>query len=81
MNYYEFRSRWIPINTPPGSGERCIVTDGEHVTLATYLVPGEPPAIWMFSEIEGSFEVIGWMPVPKAMKLPISSLNSTNNTD
>lgn len=79
MKYYEFRSRWIPIATPPQTGTRCLVTDGEHITIATYINDGTK-IHWMFCEvIAGLFDVIGWMPTPKPM-VKMTTVSSTENT-
>ena len=56
----------------PSNGSRCIVTDGENVTIATYINDGSK-AHWMFCEvIAGLFNVIGWMPSPIPMRKTVS---------
>jgi hypothetical protein len=66
---YVFNESWIPISTTPPNATRCLVTDGDLVIIATYL-QSEESFMWMFSELEKgtSFNVIGWMPLPRPMK-------------
>lgn len=83
MNDYKFESYWVTIIELPPSGTRCLVTDGEHITIATFVSSGEPPAVWLFSEVVGQFDIISWMPLPKTFKKNTISaeVNSVDNKE
>jgi len=71
MNEPEFSAVWSRMTSPPVSGTRCLITDGEVVVIATYLtdtINGE--AIWLFDKLDESnpFDVQGWMPLPKPLE-------------
>jgi len=69
------------MDTPPPSGTRCLVTDGDVVVIATYISDSQDSRkLWLFcgsvTEKEvGSFEVQGWMPLPR----PIPKLVKVND--
>lgn len=57
------------MTTPPTSGTRCMVSDGDVVVIATYLTDNETKEImWLFNglneEERHAFDVQGWMPLP-----------------
>lgn len=70
-----FKASWSRMSTPPLSGKRYMVTDGDVVVIATYLVR-DNENIWIFSglnEIESKeFNVQGWMPLPTPIKKIVS---------
>jgi len=67
---------WILIRDAfPSSGVRCLVTDGNVIVFATYLLnAGEPT--WLFSGLtdpnDKTFEVQAWTHLPKLPKTIIS---------
>ena len=69
---YEFIGHWSDMKTPPPTATRCLVTDGDLVLIATYLNDGEE-TMWLFQGLtaEETFNVIGWMELPRPMKKPI----------
>ena len=83
MEQYEFNGHWTNMDTPPSSGTRCLVTDGDLVIIATYLSQ-DNSSVWMFqglSSVKDKFDVIGWMPLPRPMEKPpqvISALVEKN---
>ena len=68
MEKYEFTAIWHPSTEPPASGTRCMVTDGELVVFATYVLNGNN-GHWLIPECDSAhpFTVIGWMESPKPM--------------
>lgn len=70
-----FKANWSRMSTPPLSGKRYIVTDGDVVVIATYLVR-DNENIWIFSglnDIESKeFNVQGWMSLPTPIKKIVS---------
>jgi hypothetical protein len=68
---FDFQANWSRMATPPPSGHRCIVTDGDVIVLATYIKDSDGHA-WIFSGINEadskSFKVQGWMPLPHHIK-------------
>ena len=82
MSEPEFTATWSRMTTPPISGTRCLITDGEVVVIATYLkdaVTGE--AIWLFERLNESeykpFDVQGWTYLPRIPE----NLNSTEKME
>jgi hypothetical protein len=67
MEKYQFIGEWNHISTPPSSGTRCLVCDGELVTIATYIQEGDC-GTWMFNELTADvkFKIQGWMNLPKS---------------
>lgn len=66
-----FQASWSRMATPPISGQRYMVTDGDVIVLATY-IENEKGSIWLFSGLNDpdskNFDVQGWMPLPKPIK-------------
>jgi hypothetical protein len=66
-----FTSGWIrPSQVLPNKGDKCLVTDGDVVVIATYLSEPENH-IWLFQGINTeakAFDIQGWMPLPKPIK-------------
>lgn len=84
MNEYDFTANWSKMTViPPNSGERCLVTDGDVVVIATYLTDKEG-SIWIFSEVNEAktkpFNVKAWMklPFPPLFKPIIVNENSSS---
>jgi len=72
MDEFDIQSNWVrPIESLPVSGTRCIVTDGDLVLIATYISDNNE-SVWMLTGLEESssksFDVQGWMPLPKTIK-------------
>ena len=78
MEEYIFSSKWNRIENPPTSATRCLVTDGEIVIQATYIIDGPDKCVWIFPDITHSenFNIIGWMELPKPMKKSIPYENN-----
>ncbi len=78
MNEKEFTAVWSRMDTPPPSGARYLVTDGDVVIIGTYLSDVDGRNLWLFSGITekdtGTFDVQGWMPLPR----PIPKLVKVN---
>jgi hypothetical protein len=72
MEEYEFRSHWSSMETLPTNATRCLVTDGDLVITATYLVDSFLQHVWIFSDVDHkeNFNIIGWMPLPRPMPKP-----------
>jgi hypothetical protein len=72
-----FTSGWIrPSVELPINATKCLVTDGDVIVIATYLSEPEK-SIWVFQGIDSeakSFDIQGWMPLPKPIKkiIPMS---------
>jgi len=70
MDYrHDFEADWQPVTptTLPPIGEKCLVSDGHIVILATCAETGEH-IVWVFqglTEENPQFKVIEWMPCPK----------------
>ena len=70
----EFTAHWSHMDTsPPSSGTRCLVSDGDVVVIATYLTDNETKEVmWIFNGLnEGerhAFDVQGWMPLPPPIR-------------
>jgi len=83
MNEYDFKADWLEMTViPPNSGERCLVTDGDIVVIATYLTDNKG-SIWIFSELNETktkpFNVKVWMKLPIPRKsIIISNENSSS---
>ena len=62
---FDFQANWSQMSTPPPSGTRCIVTDGNVIFIATYIVESDGRNIWFFSGLtendSKNFKVKGWM--------------------
>ena len=68
MTEFDFQANWCDMSTPPPSGERCIVTDGEVIFIATYILETDGNNVWICSGLADSknnFKVQSWMPLPK----------------
>lgn len=79
MNEKEFTAVWSRMDTPPQSGTRCLVTDGDVVVIATYISDSDR-TLWLFcgniaDKDAHTFDVQGWMPLPK----PIPKLIKVND--
>jgi len=69
-------NNWIRLcDRLPSSGERCLITDGDVVVIATHIPQGDDKYVWIISELEitksetdKTFDVQGWMPLPKPIK-------------
>ncbi len=76
MEEYEYTARWTHISSPPQSGARCIVTDGDTIVTGTYAGEG-----WILDGIgiadDAKYHVLGWMPAPKPMKKIVSLEETT----
>ena len=64
-----FTAQWSYMDTPPPSGTRCMVSDGDIIVIATYLTDNETKEImWICNELCGGqhkmSNVRGWMPLP-----------------
>lgn len=73
MNESEFTAHWSRMTTPPPSGTRCLVSDGDVVVIATYLTDNQTKEVmWMFNGLNEAerqvFDVQGWMPLPKPIQ-------------
>jgi hypothetical protein len=60
------------MTNPPSSGTRCLVSDGDVVVIATYIVESDK-TIWLFNgtimdNVADTFNVQGWMPLPTPVK-------------
>jgi len=83
MNESEFTAVWSRMDTPPPSGTRCLVTDGDVVVIATYISDSsDKRTLWLFcgniaDKDAHTFEVQGWMPLPK----PIPKLVKVNEDE
>jgi hypothetical protein len=68
MEEFDFQANWCGMSSPPPSGTRCIVTDGEVIFIATYILESGGN-IWIFSGLTESdaknFKVHAWMALPK----------------
>lgn len=77
MEEYEFQAVWqpFPITGPPNA-TRCLVTDGDLVITATYLVDSSLQHVWIFSDVDHkeNFKIIGWMPLPRPMPKPVEDI-------
>ena len=77
-----FKASWSRMSTPPLSGKRYMVTDGEVVVIATYL-ENSNENVWIFSglnDIEAKeFHVQGWMPLPSPIKKIVSHEDTQEN--
>ena len=71
MDEFDFQSNWCDMATPPISGTRCIVTDGEVIFIATYILETDGN-IWIYSGMSETdaknFKVQAWMPLPKPIE-------------
>ena len=72
MEEYDIQSNWIRLTDGlPKSGERCIVTDGEVIVIATF-VSDDNNNHWIVSGITEndvkSFIIQGWMRLPRQIK-------------
>lgn len=72
MENFDFQANWSRMSSPPPSGTRCIVTDGDVIVLATYLKDHDGHTAWFFSGIPDNdakaFDVQGWMPLPRPIQ-------------
>lgn len=76
MDESEIQEKWIRLTSAlPTSGNRCLVTDGDVIVIATYISESNN-SIWMFSGLNESdsknFDVQGWMNLPKPPKKIVS---------
>lgn len=75
---YEFRGIWLRMTNPPPSGTRCLVTDGDVIVIGTYLSDKDSgQSLWLFNgaipdKTPDTFNVQGWMLLPKPIKKVIS---------
>jgi hypothetical protein len=87
MENYKFNSEWTSIQeSPPASGARYLVTDGDVVVIATYLLEPDGNNVWIFSGMASesdakNFKVQAWMELPKPIKPPVVVIeeNKINN--
>lgn len=74
-----FQAHWSRMSTPPVSGQRYMVTDGDVIVLATYIEDNKGN-MWIFSGLNESdsktFDVQGWMPLPKPIKKIVTHENT-----
>jgi hypothetical protein len=80
MNDTDFTAVWTRMDSPPPSGTRCLITDGDVVVIATYLTDNETKKVmWICNELCGGQQkmsnVQGWMPLPR----PIPKLVKVND--
>ncbi len=65
-------NNWIFIDTLPSSGQRCLVTDGDIIFIATYISELDNSNIWIFSGLlesdYKSFKIQYWQPLPSLPK-------------
>lgn len=82
MEEFDFQSNWLRMVTPPVSGTRCLVTDGDVIVIATYLVEADNNHVWIFSglteEDSKTFSVQAWMTLPNPAKKIILYEGNTN---
>ena len=75
MEEFDVQSNWVPITTPPLSGARYIVTDGDVIVIATYLSDIDGTSAWIFSGLTETdakkFNVLAWMSLPRQFKKPV----------
>jgi hypothetical protein len=68
MNDEIFTASWIrPAAELPANGTKCLVTDGNVVVTATYILEQDNSSIWILEGINDAkkFDVQAWMPLPK----------------
>ena len=83
---------WILIDSrTPISGERCLVTDGDIVVIATYILESNNSNIWIFNGLTDvdskTFIVKYWQSLPKLPKkiipyeetTPTEEIKTNNN--
>ena len=79
MEEFDFQTNWCDMSTPPPSGTRCIVTDGEVIFIATYILETSSN-VWIYSGMSETdsknFKVRAWMPLP--ILKPISKPTDKN---
>jgi hypothetical protein len=82
MEEFDFQANWCDMATPPPSGTRCIVTDGEVIFIATYILETDGNNMWICSGLaetdSKNFKVQGWMPLPKPILKPIEKIVKEN---
>ncbi len=63
---------WIFVDKLPNSGQRCLVTDGDTIYIATYISESNSSNIWIFSGLtesdSKSFKIQNWQPLPALPK-------------
>jgi hypothetical protein len=72
MADFDFQANWCDMLSPPPSGTRCIVTDGEVIFIATYILENDGNNVWICSGLEDSkntFKVQSWMPLPRPITI------------
>ena len=76
-------NNWILVSDEiPNSGERCLVTDGDVVVIATYIIDSDNRKFWIFSSNAGeredkTFNVQAWDYLPKPPEKLVKVSNET----
>jgi hypothetical protein len=82
MDEFDFQANWCSMSTPPPSGTRCIVTDGEVIFIATYILENDGNNVWICSGLtepnSKNFKVQGWMPLPKPIEKKENEKSNNN---
>jgi hypothetical protein len=69
-------NNWVFINKLPNSGQRCLVTDGDTIFIATYISESDNSNIWIFSGLtesdSKSFKIQYWQSIPSLPKKIVS---------
>jgi hypothetical protein len=83
MEEFDFQANWARMSSPPPSGTRCIVTDGDVIFIATYIIDSDGRSIWIFSGLTESdsknFKVQGWMILPTPIKKIVEENEKRND--
>jgi hypothetical protein len=86
MNDTNFTAAWTRIDTPPVSGTRCLVSDGDVVVIATYIIDSDSRKFWIFSSNAGeredkTFDVQGWMPLPRPIQKLVKAVEAKTDNE